>query len=305
MNNWHEILQKAELLQKLPVGPLSPLEIEVWVLRLDLLHPVISGNKWLKLLPWLEMVNDNRLNGLVSIGGAWSNHLHAAAFACMNAGLSFTAIVKAPPGTSNSTLTDVEKWGGKLVFCPERKLETNLLGQQIARENNALFVPMGGEGARGVQGVSRFFKELSLPAFDTVYCPVGTGTTFEGIALSGLSFQKLVGINPGINDPAYAALLTKIRQLFPERQFIIERDPGLKKFGYWPDILPEKMNEWWAVYQLPTDVVYTAKMFFNWENNLLEKGIQAGEKVLLVHTGGLQGNRSLPADRLSFSKFLD
>jgi 1-aminocyclopropane-1-carboxylate deaminase/D-cysteine desulfhydrase-like pyridoxal-dependent ACC family enzyme len=56
--------------------------IELSILRLDLLHPEISGNKWFKLKYNIEEAMHYGQNTLLSFGGAFSNHLHAMAFAC-------------------------------------------------------------------------------------------------------------------------------------------------------------------------------------------------------------------------------
>ena len=60
------------------------------------------------------------------------------------------------------------------------------------------------------------------------------------------------------------------------------------------------MNKLFIDEQIPTDFVYTGKMFYAFYD-LIEKDYFPREsKLLLVHTGGLQGNRSLPADTLVF-----
>jgi 1-aminocyclopropane-1-carboxylate deaminase len=55
--------------------------IELAVLRLDLIDPLISGNKWFKLSSYLALAAESGAAGLISLGGAHSNHLHALAAA--------------------------------------------------------------------------------------------------------------------------------------------------------------------------------------------------------------------------------
>ena len=69
----------------LPHAPLEPLRldwlggVELAVLRLDRIDPLISGNKWFKLLEHLREARAAGAPGVISLGGAYSNHLHALA----------------------------------------------------------------------------------------------------------------------------------------------------------------------------------------------------------------------------------
>ncbi|MEP6847033.1 MAG: hypothetical protein ABI861_13565 [Panacibacter sp.] len=60
------------------------------------------------------------------------------------------------------------------------------------------------------------------------------------------------------------------------------------------------MNEIWLQHKLPTDIVYTAKTLYAIKDMILDNTIPAGSNVLMIHSGGLQGNRSLPDNTLLF-----
>ena len=66
------------------------------------------------------------------------------------------------------------------------------------------------------------------------------------------------------------------------------------------DLLIDFMNQCWLKYNLPLDFVYTAKMMFavidSMKNNYFEKG----SEIICLHTGGLQGNKSLPLNCLLY-----
>src|SRR3954468_15308599 len=51
------------------------------ILRLDKIHPIISGNKWFKLKYYLEEAGVQKKDHLVTFGGAYSNHIIATAAA--------------------------------------------------------------------------------------------------------------------------------------------------------------------------------------------------------------------------------
>ncbi|RYY88823.1 MAG: 1-aminocyclopropane-1-carboxylate deaminase, partial [Chitinophagaceae bacterium] len=95
----------------------QPFGIEADVLRLDELHPIVSGNKWFKLQPWLERAKAEGKRGLITFGGAWSNHLLATAEACRVAGLEAIGIVRGErPAQPSAMLLDAQSRGMQLHF---------------------------------------------------------------------------------------------------------------------------------------------------------------------------------------------
>ncbi len=62
-------------------------EINAHTLRLDRIHPVISGNKWFKLKEHLRIAAEKKCSGILTFGGPWSNHIVALAYAARAAGL--------------------------------------------------------------------------------------------------------------------------------------------------------------------------------------------------------------------------
>ena len=53
------------------------------------------------------------------------------------------------------------------------------------------------------------------------------------------------------------------------------------------------MNEFWKRTGIPTDIVYTGKLITAFEHLIKENYFKNDAKILLVHSGGLQGNRSV------------
>ncbi|TAD93343.1 MAG: pyridoxal-phosphate dependent enzyme [Bacteroidetes bacterium] len=289
-------------LQNLVYPQFSEVGLHVWVLRLDAMHAILSGNKWLKLAPWLDTASAQQSVGIVAHGGPWSNFLHATAYACQQVGLAFTALVQAPPHTSTATLADIVAWGGQLVFEPAFNAQRQQHWGQWAAQNGHLYIPMGGDGPEGVQGVAKAFNNWPhLQNFSQVWCALGTGTTCLGIAASKLAFGQLVGVNVGLNQRHYLSLLATMAQQYPHRQFKILDHPNLGRFGKMPAYLPPLMNNWAETHHLHTDAVYTAKAFYLLQQMAEAGSFEAGTRLLLIHTGGLQGNRSLPPGSLSYS----
>ena len=70
-------------------------KVSVTVLRLDKIHPVVSGNKLFKLHHFLQEAVASTHKTILTFGGAYSNHLVATAYACQAAGLKSIGICTA------------------------------------------------------------------------------------------------------------------------------------------------------------------------------------------------------------------
>lgn len=92
-------------------------KVELWVKRDDLIHPIISGNKWRKLKFILNQALIEGSHTIISMGGAYSNHLHALAYVGKQLNLSTVGYIRGERPTQWSpTLIDLEKWGMELRF---------------------------------------------------------------------------------------------------------------------------------------------------------------------------------------------
>ena len=66
------------------------------------------------------------------------------------------------------------------------------------------------------------------------------------------------------------------------------------------DKLINFMNDFYTEENIPTDFVYTAKMMYAISDKLQAGYFNAGSNILCLHTGGLQGNKSLKENTLIF-----
>ncbi len=277
----------------------SILQMEVLILRLDLIHPLISGNKWLKLEGWKTEFDKRNFNGIITSGGPWSNHLHATGAFCAHHGIPFTAIVNARDGFRTATIRDLDDWGHQVIYEPSKDFDHEKTWKPLATKQNALFIPVGGEGEPGRRGVVEFFKQLIPKTFDVLYCSIGTGTTLEGIMESGLNAKEWLAYNPGFNDPDLYASLTQKAGEYSSKTISFSKPEG-EKFGRHRMQLIYFMRNFWKQTGIPTDIVYTGKMMRYFLENMSLHAEAGQRKILLVHTGGLQGNRSLPAKTFEF-----
>ena len=291
---------KAITKQPLLLPSCGQADISVDVLRLDLIHPVISGNKFFKLKVAIQNALSSDIKGIVSFGGAYSNHLVALACLCNAVGLQSIGVIRGEePAKHSPALNDAIGYGMNPVFV-NRELYGN------KKQLNSLFhqqypgfklIPEGGQSAEGVEGATEILCIADCSAYDVIVCAVGTGTMMAGLSKGASDHQELLGISslkigPG-ND------IEKFINLHTRRPFSILYNYHFGGYAKKSSELIDFMNQLWRDHQLPTDFVYTAKLIFAINDLAEKKHFRPGTRILAIHSGGLQGNRSI-ADKLIF-----
>ncbi len=282
------------------------MQVSVTVLRLDTVHPVVSGNKLFKLHYFLEKAIQDSYKDIITFGGPWSNHLVATAFSGMQIGLNTIGIVRGEqPKKLSDTLSNCLEYGMQLHFISrelyDRKDESGFLHSLNKDYQHALIIPEGGYHPTGANGAALIMQ--FVPNNATHICTAaGTATTVAGLLMGASNKQQIIGIPvlKGMIDlPERIAYLTNNQ--FDKNQ--LEILPGYHFGGYAKKtpLLIDFMNELYKQHAIPTDFVYTAKMMFG-VFDLISKGhFKKGSNIICLHTGGLQGNLSLPAATLSYN----
>lgn len=272
--------------------------IRLSVLRLDKIHPVVSGNKLFKLHYFLEEALAQNLE-LLTYGGAYSNHLVATAYACKQLNISCKAVVRGEqPARLSHTLTTCIELGMQLQFVSREDYAA--MASKEFQETGLMNVPEGGYHPTGAKGAALILKCKPTKDFTHICTATGTATTLAGLLLQAQPSQQIL---------SYAAL--KGLHDIPERlQFLTgqERFNNLQLVGDYhfggyakkTAELLDFMNELYLKHNLPTDFVYTAKMMFGIFDQVHKGFFAEGSNILCIHTGGLQGNLSLPAGSLHF-----
>ena len=272
------------------------------VLRLDKIDPVISGNKWFKLQYYLQDALQNGHQQLVTFGGAWSNHIVATACAAHKAGLQCTGIIRGEkPDVLSAALLSAQKWGMRLKFVSRdaynQKNDPSFIEQLQQEYPGSCIIPEGGSGEKGVQGAAQIWQLVQQEKYTHVICAVGSGTMLLGLAAHALSGQQITGIAVLKGFENWQPDLANAEQM--QRVSVL---PGYHFGGYAKktNALIEFMNEWYQATYIPTDFVYTGKLFFA-ISDLIKKGyFPSDSRLLAIHSGGLQGNASLPSKTLVF-----
>jgi 1-aminocyclopropane-1-carboxylate deaminase len=275
------------------------------VLRLDLIHPVISGNKWFKLIRYINDAIHQKKSVIVTFGGAYSNHVVATAAACQLFGLKCYGVIRGEKPTQLSpTLTDAINFGMEILFIDrnyyrQKTLPTELLVME--REEKLYLINEGGFGEKGAEGIEEMLTAISLEKYSTIITAVGTGTTLAGIVKASSFNQKCIGISVMKNNMSLNSEINSLLNPHKQDHFTLYHEYHFGAYAKYNQELLDFINEFYRKTSIPLDFVYTGKVFYAL-NDLIEKGIiNKKENILIVHTGGLQGNRSLAKGTLIFS----
>ena len=283
--------------------------MRLWVKRDDLLHTQVSGNKFRKLkYPFLAIQNFSPT--LVTMGGAWSNHLHAIAHAAKIAQYPLTALVRGHDNgrpLMTATLLDCQHLGMDIRFVSRseyRELRNDDYAWRRQSKNSsasAVWIPEGGSAPAALHGVAELVDELFQTYFegrafipDTLVVACGTGATLAGL-LAGLRGRgRVIGIS-AIKNADYlhseiASLLQKAG--YPAYQnYTLLSEFHHGGYAKAPAVLLQFCNSFSLETGIPVEPVYTGKMFYAL-HKLAEAGqFSSTENVVAIHTGGLQGLR--------------
>jgi 1-aminocyclopropane-1-carboxylate deaminase/D-cysteine desulfhydrase-like pyridoxal-dependent ACC family enzyme len=277
----------------------SPNGVVIDVLRLDLVHPVISGNKWFKLYRHLEEAKRLEKKRILTWGGAWSNHIAATAFACRELGLGCQLIIRGErPAILSSTLKYVSDLGAELIFISREEYRGKIIPSFI--ETAGLFcIPEGGRSELGVSGAAGVCDLFDLPSYTHVMCAAGTGTMAAGILRRLSQKQELIAISI---LKGHERMEKEIRQLsgLHTANLQISHDYNFGGYAKANPLLFDHMNNFFLQQNIPTDFVYTGKLFYAVEQFHTKGNFPEHSRILVIHSGGLQGNESLEKGTLIF-----
>lgn len=279
--------------------------VSLHVLRLDKIHPVVSGNKLFKLHYFLEEAKLTSQKTILTFGGAYSNHLVATAFACKENSLKSIGIVRGEkPLQLSHTLQECISFGMQLKFISREKYadkENNLFTTALINEfGDCIVIPEGGYHNKGAKGAA-LIMELIDDAVTHICCAVGTVTTVAGLLMNSKPNQQITAIPvlKGMND-----IEERINYLTGNKSYLtqlhIENNYHFGGYAKGNKELFDFMNSFYTQHQIATDFVYTGKMIYAVYDLINKNHFPPGSKIVCIHTGGLQGNLSLPNGTLTF-----
>jgi len=275
-----------------PVDIQLPNNITLTVKREDLLHPHISGNKFRKLKYNIQQAKQEGKTALLTFGGAYSNHIAAAAAAGKEYGLATIGIIRGEELVNkigdNPTLSFAAACGMQLRFVTRdayrQKAQPEFVEDLKGTFGDVYVLPEGGTNMLAIKGC----EEILTPEdaqFTHICCAVGTGGTITGIINSAYPNQRVFGF-PAVKGTGLSDDIAKFARN-SNWQLVYDYH-----FGGYGKVTPELiafMNDFFEKTAILLDPVYTAKLFFG-VIDLSRKGwFPANANILLIHTGGLQG----------------
>lgn len=264
------------------------------MLRLDLVHPIVSGNKWYKLKLYLQEAKEQNAKTLASFGGPYSNHIVALAYAGQYLGFKTIGYIKTNENEPiTPSLQEALNYGMQLVYLGRthfQEKKNELLKNQD--KSSTYFIDEGGYGKQGCKGFASIQEEINLGNYDYILAAVGTGTMLAGLISCNKDHQEIIGIPVLKNEES---IYEEINAILPKPSKPYTLLHQFHQGGY-AKTTPTQidcMNEFWKRTGIPTDIVYTGKLITAFEHLIKENYFKNDAKILLVHSGGLQGNRSV------------
>lgn len=268
------------------------MDVEADVLRLDLVDPVISGNKWFKLEYYLRDAIAKGCKRIITYGGAWSNHLLATAAACKYFGIASLGIIRGEePATWSSTLQQAREYGMEFQFVSREAYRSKQNPDGVKNEGDYV-IPEGGYGMPGVKGAANICTYFNPHAYSHICCATGTGTMTAGLISGIQGISSVCAISVLKNDTGCADRIKSLLDPGDNSFQVIDEFPFGGYAKYNPALI-SFMNEFYSTTGIPTDIVYTAKLFYALDQLILRGYFPPGSKILTIHSGGLQGNSSL------------
>ena len=257
-----------------------------------LIHSTVSGNKYRKLKYNLQKAQSENYKGILTFGGAFSNHIAATAAAGQALNIPTVGVIRgeelALKIELNSTLKYAKSCGMHLEYVSrsdyKQKNDAAYLKLLLENFKNFYVIPEGGTNALAIKGCQEILSQEDL-SFDIICCAVGTGGTIAGLINSSLPTQKIIGF-PALKGGFLNEDICKFASQSNWELWDAYHFGGYAKVD---SKLITFMNHFKSTYKIPLDPVYTAKMMYGIFDAIQTGKIPKNAKVLAIHTGGLQG----------------
>jgi 1-aminocyclopropane-1-carboxylate deaminase len=292
---------KNSILQKITLVAIKEKDISLYIKREDLIHPTISGNKYRKLKYNILEAQSQVKKTLVTFGGAFSNHIAAVALLGKKEGLKTIGIIRGDElgNDLNKTLLS----NPTLKYAHDCGMQFKFLSRSEYRDKNSKFfitnlknefgdfylIPEGGTNNLAVKGCEEILSS-ETDQFDYICISVGTGGTISGIINSAEAHQKTIGFSALKGD----FLTDEIKKWTRENSnWELNTDFHFGGYAKTTNELIEFINNFKKETKIQLDPVYTGKMVFGVVDLINKNYFAEGSRILLVHTGGIQGIEGL------------
>lgn len=281
------------VLQKIEIN--NP-NVELFIKREDLIHPLISGNKFRKLKYNLLQAKKENQTTLLTFGGAFSNHILAVAAAGFENNFKTIGVIRGEELfdkiDENPTLKKAQELGMQFKFVTReayRNKSQKEFVENLEKELGAFYLlPEGGTNELAIKGCEEIITNVDH-MFTHVCCSIGTGGTISGIINSSFIDQQVLGF-PSLKGDFIS---NEISNFAKKSNWTIISDYHFGGYGKITEALIRFINDFYLQHKIPLDPIYTGKMMFGIEDLIKNNYFPKGSKILAIHTGGLQGIKGM------------
>lgn len=260
----------------------------------------MSGNKWHKLKHNLAEARKQGKDTILTFGGAYSNHIYAVAAAGRIFNFNTIGIIRGEEHLPLNPTLSFAKENGMMFYYLDRTTYRKKNSSEIINQLQNIFgdfylIPEGGTNELAVKGCSDIAKSINIP-FDYICSPCGTGGTLAGLisSLNGNQFALGFAVLKGASF-----LIENVNKLLEDsgntsfRNWEINLDYHFGGYAKMNSELKDFTDKFSSLTKIPIEPIYTGKMFFG-IYDLAAKGYFAkGDRIIAIHTGGLQGLKGL------------
>ncbi|WP_339838535.1 pyridoxal-phosphate dependent enzyme [uncultured Flavobacterium sp.] len=270
--------------------------VELHLRREDLIHPLISGNKFRKLKYNLIEAKNKNESTLLTFGGAFSNNILAVASAGSENNFKTIGIIRGEELEGkideNPTLKKAQELGMQFKFVSREKYRDKNNKDFVANLKSEFgsfyLLPEGGTNDLAIKGCEEILTNED-EIFTHICCSIGTGGTISGIINASFTSQQVIGF-PSLKGDFIS---NEISNFANKSNWKVISDYHFGGYGKITEDLIRFINDFYSKYKIPLDPIYTGKMMFG-INDLIENNyFPKGSKILAIHTGGIQGIRGM------------
>jgi len=272
-------------------------DVNVFMKRTDLIHPIISGNKWYKMKYNIIEMQKQGINTLLTFGGAFSNHIHAAAHAGKVFGFKTIGLIRGEEHLPlNSTLQSAVNDGMELHYVDRttfRKRETDEFLSWIKEKfGNVYVLPVGGTNTIALKGCAEIIDQIEID-YNYICSASGSGGTFAGL-VAGLDGKKKAIAFPALKGGEFLEkVISDLVYDYTGKSFSnwsLNTDYHFGGFAKLSKELIDFTHKFNELNGFELDYIYTNKMMFGIADLIKKSFFKPGESIVAIHSGGLQGN---------------
>lgn len=273
-------------------------KITLSIKREDEIHSFVSGNKFRKLKYNIQEAKLQKKKTILTFGGAYSNHIAATAVAGKLSGFKTIGIIRGDELANNldnvlqenTTLREAHKNGMKFDFISRdnfrRKETPDFIKALEQKFGDFYIVPEGGTNALAIKGCQEILKEQDKN-FDYICTAVGTGGTIAGIINSASKQQQQIIGFPALKGAFLSEVIKKMTTSNTNWQ--LQNEYHFGGYAKYNEVLIRFINDFKAQTNILLDPIYTGKMMFGVLDLIKNNYFQPNSKILIIHTGGIQG----------------